>query len=321
MSTAKSLARRNFLKKAGTIAGGFVLAGSLPSFIIPEANQKFKFKISLAEWSLHRALFNRNMTNLDFPKVAREDFGIEAIEYVSQFFKDKAKDLAYLKILKGRCKDQGVESLLIMVDQEGSLASTDAKARKKAVENHYKWVEAAKFLECHSIRVNLHGEGSNKEDWKKASVESLGMLAEFCAAHKMNVLVENHGQLSSNGKLLAEVIQEVNNPHCGTLPDFGNFCMRREKGDLWESPCVDWYNRYQGVEEMLPFAKGISAKSFAFDENGNETSTDFRKMLKLVRNAGYKGYIGIEYEGDSLSEKDGILKTKELLEKIRQELS
>lgn len=312
--------RRDFLFQAGKLAGGVALSGGLSSFLLPEETEKFHFKISLAQWSLHKALFREEMTTLDFPEVARKQYDIHAIEYVSQFFQDKAKDQSYLKTLKERCRDNGVKSLLIMVDLEGSLASPNPAERKKAVENHYKWVEAARFLGCHAIRVNLHGENRNEHVWRQASIDGLGKLAEFCADRKIHALVENHGQFSSNGKLLAEVVSQIKNPYCGTLPDFGNFCLRREKGDMWESPCVDWYDPYKGVEEMLPFAKGVSAKSFDFDDNGDELHTDFRRMLRLIQQSGYKGYVGIEYEGENLPEKQGILQTKALLEKIRREL-
>jgi sugar phosphate isomerase/epimerase len=242
------------------------------------------------------------------------------VEYVNQFFADKAKDMEFLKALKQRADDNGIKNILIMIDGEGSLADKDQAIRNKAVENHYKWIEAAAFLGCHSIRVNLHGEGTESE-WKSNAVAGLGKLTEFGAKNKINVIVENHGSYSSNGKLLMEVIRQINNKRCGTLPDFGNFCIRREKNDMWESPCVEFYDKYKGVEEMLPYAKGVSAKSFDFDADGNETTIDFRKMLSLVKSAGYNGYIGIEYEGSRLSEEEGIRATKKLLEKVRAELA
>ena len=309
--------RRTFIKEASIVAGGLTLLSSIPSALF--AVGKFDFKISLAQWSLHKAMFSGKLTTLDFASIAQKEFGLDAVEYVNQFFADKAKDQEYLKNLKQRAEDNGVKSLLIMIDNEGSLSSAVASERKTAVENHYKWVEAAKFLGCHSIRVNLHGAGSD-EEWKSASIDGLGKLAEYGANHKMNVIVENHGQHSSNGGLLAEVIKQINNPFCGTLPDFGNFCMKREKGDLWESPCVEWYDRYKGVKEMLPYAKGVSAKAFNFDSKGNEQDIDFKKMLELVKASGYKGYIGIEYEGEKLDEYAGIRATKRLLEKVRAEL-
>jgi len=312
--------RRKFLKQSINAAGGLMLSGIFPSFLLKSETDSLPFNISLAQWSLHRAIQSRSITNLDFPGIARNKFGIDAIEFVSQFFKDKAKDHAYLRILKNRCQDHNVKSLLIMVDQEGDLASSESPLRNKAVENHTKWIEAAEYLGCHSIRVNLHGATNNAQTWKDASIDGLNKLTERSTKHKIHVLVENHGQFSSNGKLLAEVIQQVNNPYCGTLPDFGNFCLKREKGDLWDSPCIETYDRYKGVKELLPFAKGISAKSFHFDDEGFENSIDYKQMLKLIMNSGYKGYIGIEYEGDKLSEEEGILKTKDLLERLRKEL-
>jgi sugar phosphate isomerase/epimerase len=308
--------RRHFIKQLGILAGGMALN---PSLALGEKTGVFDFKISLAQWSLHKALFAKKLDPLDFPVVAKTLYGVEGVEYVNQFFLEKAKDTPFLTELKKRADDNGVKSLLIMVDQEGSLASTDSAHRQEAVEKHYKWVEAAKFLGCHSIRVNLHGEG-NEEEWKKASIDGLGKLVEFAAKSEMNVIVENHGQWSSKGNLVADVMKAVNNPYCGTLPDFGNFCVRRRDGDLWESPCVEYYDKYKGVEEMMPYAKGVSAKSFDFDEKGNETTIDFRKMLALVRKYQFKGYLGIEYEGNRLSEHQGILATKKLLEKVREEL-
>lgn len=284
------------------------------------------FKISLAEWSLHRTLWDKKMDNLQFPVKAKKDFGIDAVEYVNQFFKDKAKDSAYLSELKKICDSEGVTSVLIMIDGEGGLGDTNAKERLKAVENHYKWVEAAKFLGCHSIRVNAYGKGT-EDEVKKAAIDGLGKLTEFAAKIDMNVIVENHGGFSSNGKWLADVIGSVNKnlntTHCGTLPDFGNFCLRYNE-DKWEKGCAEEYDRYQGLTELMPFAKGVSAKSHLFDAQGNETRSDYRRMLQTVKDAGYTGYIGIEYEGQgdgALSEEEGIKATKRLLEKAGAEVS
>ena len=309
--------RRIFLKNLGLISGSFAIANTLPFSSFGEIN-KFDFQISLAEWSLHKELFSKKITNLDFPAIAKNKYDINIVEYVSQFFPDKAKDQSYLKALKHRCDDNGVKSHLIMVDQEGSLAATGKKERNVAVENHYKWVEAAKYLDCKSVRVNLHGEG-NEIEWKDASIYSLTKLVNFAAKMNINIIVENHGQWSSKGYLVAEVMKAVNHKNCGTLPDFGNFCVRREKGDLWESPCIDWYDRYKGVEEMLPYAKGISAKSFDFDTDGNEIKTDYDRMFKIIKSSGFKGIIGIEYEGEKMSEEEGIKATKKLLEKIKSQ--
>ena len=268
------------------------------------------FRISLAEWSLHRTLFGGRLDNLDFAKTAKNDFGIEAVEYVNQFFKDKAKDQKYLAEMKRRAVDLGVRSLLIMIDDEGALGDGDESRRKQAVENHYKWVEAANFLGCHSIRVNAQSQGSYEEQLDRAA-DGLRRLTEFGAAHQMNVIVENHGGLSSNGQWLAAAIKKVNHPRCGTLPDFGNFNLGEGRQ----------YDRYKGVQEMMPFAKGVSAKSGDFDEQGNERNIDYFRMLKIVLDAGYRGHLGIEYSGNGLSEPEGIRATKKLLERVRTELS
>ena len=272
------------------------------------------FKISLAQWSLHKTLFNKKLDNLDFAAKTKNDFGISAVEYVNQFFKDKAKDTKYLGEMKKRATDNGVSSLLIMIDGEGYLGSTDESKRKLAVEKHYKWVEAAKFLDCHAIRVNAAGQGS-AEEVAAAAVDGRGSLTEFAKDYNINVIVENHGGYSSNGSWLAGVISKVNMPTCGTLPDFGNFCIKR-KG----SQCLEEYDRYKGTEELMPFAKGVSAKSNEFDENGNEILTDFTRMMKIVKKAGYTGYVGIEYEGNKMSEDDGIIATKRLLERVGKTL-
>jgi sugar phosphate isomerase/epimerase len=271
---------------------------------------KALFQISLAQWSLHRALFSKQLDNLDFARVARTDYGIGAIEYVNQFFKDKAKDRKYLAEMKKRASDSGVKSRLIMIDGEGALGDADQGKRTEAVENHYKWVEAAKYLGCFCIRVNAQSSGSYDEQVERAA-EGLRKLTEFGAEHKISVIVENHGGLSSNGVWLASVIKKVNHPRCGTLPDFGNFNL----GNGQE------YDRYKGVNELMPFAKAVSAKTHDFDEQGNEKHTDYKRMMKIVLDAGYHSYVGIEYEGNGLSEPEGIRATKKLLERVHGELS
>lgn len=307
--TQSNLHRRDLLKL--TAAG--LAAASLPALARAESKEPL-FKISLAEWSLNKSLFGRTdwkITNLDFAKVAKEEFGIEAIEYVNQFFKDKAKDQKYLAELKQRAEDVGVKSLLIMCDGEGALGDADEAKRKTAVENHYKWVEAAKYLGCHSIRVNAQSGGTYEEQIDRAA-DGLRKLSEFGDEHGINVIVENHGGNSSNGAWLAAVMKKVDHKRCGTLPDFGNFNIGGGKQ----------YDRYQGVDELMPFAKAVSAKSHEFDDKGNETKTDYKKMLEIVvKKHNYHGYCGIEYEGSKHSEKEGILLTKKLLERVRSELA
>lgn len=278
------------------------------------------FEISLAQWSLHRSLYSGKLDNLDFAKISKENFGIDAIEYVNSFFFEKAEDKSYLREMKNRADDYGVKSLLIMCDNEGSLGDPDNQKRQKAVENHYKWHEAAKYLGCHSIRVNayltesLHGlevgdytKTGSYENQVSLAADGLRKLTEFGANLGINTIVENHGGLSSDGAWLASVMKAVDHPMCGTLPDFGNF---RIEGDRW-------YDRYKGVKELMPFAKAVSAKSHDFDSNGNETQTDFFRMMDIVIDAGYSGYVGIEYEGSGMDEMSGIKATKDLLERVK----
>jgi sugar phosphate isomerase/epimerase len=212
--------------------------------------------------------------------------------------------------MKKRAGDLGVKSRLIMIDGEGALGDADQGKRMQAVENHYKWVEAAKYLGCFCIRVNAQSSGSYDEQLERAA-DGLRKLTEFGADHKISVIVENHGGLSSNGEWLSAVIKRVNHPRCGTLPDFGNFNLGNGQT----------YDRYKGVKELMPFAKAVSAKSHDFDEQGNETHTDYKRMMKIVIDAGYNSYVGIEYEGNNISEPDGIRATKKLLERVQQELS
>jgi len=260
------------------------------------------FKISLAEWSLHKALWAKEMTNLDFPVKAVKDFGINGLEYVSSFFKDTSTE--YLTELLKITKDNNATNVLIMVDGMGSMADKDEATRNKAVENHHRWVEAAKFLGCHSIRVNAGGRGTETE-MADAAVDSLGKLATFAATMDINVVVENHGGFSSNGKWLSGIMKRVNMKNCGTLPDFGNFRVSS----------TEEYDRYLGVQELMPFAKGVSGKSYDFDAEGNEVTIDYYRLMKIVKESGYKGWIDVEYEGSKLSEPDGIMATKRLLEK------
>lgn len=304
------LSRRHFLVSS-TVAAAAAIGLPHRAWSMAEADPPFK--ISLAQWSLHRALRdNRSIDHLDFAKVAKEEFGIEAVEYVNQFFMDKARDESYLAQMKKRAEDQGVRGLLIMIDREGDIGDPDESKRAQTVENHKKWVDAAKFLGCHSIRVNAGSRGSFEEQQKLAA-DGLRRLSEYAAPAGLNVLVENHGGLSSHGGWLAGVMRMVAMENCGTLPDFGNFFISRG-----ENP--QEYDRYQGVDELMPFAKAVSAKSYDFDEDGNETTIDFPRMMNIVLAHGYNGYVGIEYEGNKLSEYDGIRKTKQLLERMQAEV-
>jgi L-ribulose-5-phosphate 3-epimerase len=314
---AGKLTRRDFIQTSAAVLAGSSLVGPLGESEVqgdtddePDTAAAAAFSISLAQWSLHKALFGGKLDNLDFAATAKNEFQIDAVEYVNGFFKDKADDGDYLAEMKKRADDLGVKSVLIMCDGEGRLGDPDDAARNLAVENHYKWIEAAKFLGCHSIRVNAASEGAYDEQQKLAA-DGLKRLCEFADTQGLNVLVENHGGLSSNGAWLAGVMKLVDHPRVGTLPDFGNFQTSPGK----------WYDRYQGVAELMPYAKAVSAKTHDFDDAGNETKTDYKRMMKIVLDAGYHGYVGIEYEGSRLNAMQGIAATKALLERVRSELS
>lgn len=302
---AAGLGALTFLPDSTSAHALGTLADEKPS----EPPKPLPFKISLAQWSLHRALFEKRLDNRDFAKTAKQDYHVEAIEYVNSFFKDKVADASYVRDLKARADDLGVRTLLVMCDGEGDLGHADAAERMKAVENHKKWIEAVKVLGGHSIRVNAAGSGSREEHAMQAA-EGLHNLALAADPFGIDVIVENHGGLSSDGAWLAGVIKAADHPRVGTLPDFGNFTLGEGKT----------YDRYKGVTELMPFAKAVSAKSHDFDERGEETSTDYERMLKIVVKAGYRGHVGIEYEGSRLSEPEGILATKKLLERVRAAL-
>jgi L-ribulose-5-phosphate 3-epimerase len=300
--------RRQFIRSAAAVG---VAAGTLP-LAGPSRAQQPLFSISLAQWSVNRRIFDGNLDPLDFPAFTRSNFGIAAVEYVNQFFMDKATDRPWLTQLKQRCDDNGVRSLLIMCDREGNLGDPDDAARTQAVENHYKWVEAAEFLGCHSVRVNA-GSAGTWDEQQSLATDGLRRLSEFAADYDLNVIVENHGGLSSNGQWLSAVITGVGLDNCGTLPDFGNFFISRQPPNE--------YDRYQGVRELMPFAKGVSAKSYGFDAAGNETTIDYERMLRIVLDAGYHGHVGVEWEGASPGDIEGIRLTQALLERLRDELA
>ena len=315
------LTRRTFMAGSCALLGtGFAGCSSAQDTsqsrsAVIDATPEQLFGISLAQWSLHRAFFANRVSPewrdpMQFARIARNAFDIGAIEYVNSFYQHKAREHTVLRELKTIADGEGVKSLLIMCDGEGRIGDPDAQARSQAVENHHKWADMAAYLGCHSIRVNLESAGSFEEQQKLAA-DGLVMLADYCTPLGLNVIVENHGGWSSHGAWLAGVMQVANKPNVGTLPDFGNFSIARGND----------YDIYLGVEQLMPYAKGVSAKSFRFDNAGNEAGMDYERLLRIVLESGYRGYLGIEYEGHDLPEWDGIRKTKALLERLREKLS
>ena len=287
---------------------------------VPSQSNNMFFKLSIAQWSIHKMIQEDSMDPYEFAAKAK-GWGFEGLEYVNHLYQSKLENAGTLSSgiqtmvteLNKRKDDQGIENLIMMVDlppDEGDMAVVKKAKRKKAIELHYPWVDATTGLGCHSMRVNMFG-AFDVAEWKSASVEALGVLGEYAAASNVNIIVENHGWLTSNAALLMEVIEEVGMENVGTLPDFGNFCTKRKNMERWGA-CEEEYDKYQGVAELMPAAKAVSAKSYDFDENG-QTSIDYVKMLQIVKDAGYNGYIGVEYEGNNLNEEQGILATKNLL--------
>ncbi len=275
------------------------------------------FKLSLAQWSLHRSIREDGLNPYEFAKLAK-GWGFEGLEYVSRFYADLFDPNNIEKgmqefITKSNLEAQkhGMENLLIMIDDEGDLSSSNEKERVQSIENHRKWIKAASAMNCHSVRLNLYGE-EDPDLWKQNSIASLKALATFAAPYNINIIVENHGNLTSKADLLMEVINGADMSNCGTLPDFGNFCIEKDSND----DCLNEYDRYKGITEMMPKAFGVSAKSHDFDSEGNEKNTDYMRMLKIVKSSGYSGFIGVEYEGSELSELEGIKATRDLLLKV-----
>ena len=307
--------RRDILQLFGLASLAAVTPRTIASLTTepPAVNATPKNPISLAQWSLHRRFGlckpeerpAQVADPMDFAKFAKEEFGISRVEYVNSFYRPRIGEKTLAAEMKKRADDLGVKSVLIMCDGEGIAGAADEKARAEFAENHIKWIELAKALGCHSIRVNAIGEGNADEQTKRCA-DGLTKLLARAKPYGINVIVENHGGLSSEGSWVVGVMKAVNDPACGTLPDFGNW---RDANGVQHDPV-------KNVGLVVPYAKGVSAKSYDFDANGNETTLDYPKIMEHVRNAKYAGAVGIEYEGKRLSEPDGIRASKKLLERL-----
>ena len=269
--------------------------------------------ISLAQWSLNRAFRNGDLKAVDFASIAKNTYDINAVEFVSSLYGEQGEAAGFWESMTQRSSDAGVENLLIMIDGEGDLGANAEDKRIEAVENHYRWVDRAKTLGCHSIRVNAFGDG-NRAELRTALIDGLGRLTEYSAKSDINILIENHGLFSSDANFVVDVIQQVNSEHLGTLPDFGNWCTSVKWGGTSTDGCESVFDHAEGVKTFMPYAKGVSAKTYDFDAAGDQPRLDYPKLLKIVKDTGFDGYIGIEYEGESLSEHEGILATKKLIE-------
>lgn len=321
--------RRNFITNTAAAAAGLGLASGLPAFLFGNSSKELFFQIAISQFSFASEFWTKQLDPLDFAAKSK-DLGIRGLDYCSMFYGGKANDTTYLNELKKRSVDAGSYNLRIMVDGEGVLGDLNESVRLKAVDNHHKWMDAAATLGCPMIRVNVEGDG-NPSDVAKAAVDSLGRLIEYGNKQQIDVIVENHVGISCNGAWLAGVMKELNNPHGGVLADFGNFCINRTKPETMDiagymkTKCIEEYDRYKGIEELMPYAKGVHAKSHLFDSNGNDQETDFYRMFKIIKKSGFTGWVSIEYEGglfkmynkDSryLDDYPGVTATKALVEK------
>ena len=283
--------------------------------------EQTQYQFSLAQWSLHREVETGKLDPYDFPKAAKE-LGFDAVEWVDQLFKDDIDSLgleAVVERWKAESEKHGITNVLIMVDRAGDISDSDPVKRNESVERHKKYVDAAAYLGCHSIRINTFGE-YDPQKWMEATEDGLKKLCEYAASKNINVLPENHGWYSSDPRLLMPVIDKVNMKNVGTLADFGNWCIKRSKLEKWGECAEEYPDKYEGFTRLMTKAKAVSAKAYEFDENGNETTLDFPRFVQIIKDSGYDNYISIEYEHETLNEREGILKTRALLEKSIKQL-
>jgi len=298
--------RRAFISKT---AMGTAALAAVP--VIGCAPDQKVLQISLAQWSLHRNFNDGTLDPVDFATIAMEKYGIQAVEYVNSFYRDRVADETFWTQMKTRSSDAGVKNWVMMVDDEGDLGTADKNERLQSVENHYKWVHAANLLGCRTMRVNAFGD-PDREVYRASIMDAMARLADYAAQFDLNIVIENHGLFSSDAELIAGIIKEVNRPNFGSLPDFGNWCLSAKWGTT-QGECDEVYDRYKGVAEMLPYAKAVSAKSYNFNAQGEDTKIDYYRMMKMVKESDYNGFTGIEYEGEEKSEHEGILLTRDLM--------
>ncbi len=283
------ISRRNFIEKslvAGAAAAitpsviGSELFGSTPRLI--------KDDISLAQWALVDEVKSGKWKTLDFAKIARNDFGLNGIEFVNTLFEVTTE--GYLKKLRKNADDNGVTMVLIMVDDEGDGCGATKEERNQFAINHRKWIDAAAYLGCKSIRTNCRGpENADKAEALKWAAESYNMLLEYAVPAKISVLIENHGGVSNDADWMVSLMKEVDNLYFGTYPD-------------WRRP-ADNFDNVDYLKKMLPFAGGMSYRN-------QPTEELTAKMIKLAKDSGYRGWYGIESSG-----REEIKKGIELLKK------
>ena len=292
----EKVSRRGFIEKSLAIGACSFIAPSLlkiqsaqsKNSALTTANYLWlgKNDISLAQWSLVDEVMKGEWKTLDFPRIAREDFGINGIEFVNTLF--EVPIASYLNRLKRNAEEYGVKMVLIMVDAEGETCTPSKEERKQTVINHRKWIDIAQYLGCHAIRTNCIGvKDIDKEEALKWSAETYNMMLEHSIPANISILIENHGGVSNDADWLVSLMKEVNSKYFGVLPD-------------WRQPGSEFDN-VGFLEKTLPYAGGMSFRNQPSDELT-------AKMIKMTYDSGFRGWYGIESSG-----RENIIKSKELL--------
>ncbi|WP_173021370.1 serine hydrolase [Lewinella sp. W8] len=289
----------------------FLLAGCTASpdevpTVAPQTAEVYP-RYSLGQWSFHRELFSGEMTSIDFVEAAAE-LGFDGVEYVNQFFLDRVEDHAFLDSLAAAAAAADIAGVMLLVDNAGNLGASDPGERQRAIEQHLAWVGAARQLGCPIMRVNAHGDGT-PDEIMAACEAAIRPLAVAAGREGVQIVIENHGGISNDGEWLAELVGRLADVGVGSLADFDNWCVERENGQLWGAPCTNRYDRYRGMMDLMPTAVGVSVKAFNFDAAGEEPDIDFGTMFDIIHAHDYRGFLGIEYEGDALPAREGIAAT------------
>ena len=286
--------RRLFLQSLGIGSCGLSLGTNLFG---KDKSDPSRFPIGIQEYTFNRILRSGKLKHLDYPAMVKKELGIEHVEYWSRPFEGKHTDKKFVGELNSRTKGEGISNVLILVDEKHELDHEKKSERDKSVDLHKGWIDCAAQLGCDAIRVNCRMGGDPKDNLNRA-VDGVGRLCEYAKDTSVKVVIEPHGRNSQNPDWLLAVMKELNHPHAGILPDFNNFGS---------------YDRYSAVEKTLPFAPAVCAKALKFDDEGNETHTDYFKMLKIVYESTFSGVISIEFEGHGVDPIVGSRMTQDLI--------
>ena len=294
MERMNNSSRRHFIQGLGTGALAMALNSSLTG---KEKKTVDRFHIGIQEYTFNRWLKSGKLNHLDYPALVKKELGISYVEYWNRPFDGKHTDPAYVGELAKCTRNEGIQNVLILVDEKHELDHADKLERDKSIDLHKAWIDCAEQLGCLAIRVNCRMGGDPKDNLNRA-VDGVGRLCEYAKDTSVKVVIEPHGRNSQDPDWLVSVMNALNHSHAGLLPDFNNFGK---------------YDRYDAVKKTLPFAPAVCAKALKFDKEGNESNTDFERMLKIVHDSEYSGVISIEFEGHDIDPITGSRMTKELI--------